>query len=103
VSWISYQRVLFRSKKLKEDRYEKLVKIGFVFEDASLASENVKWNRRFMELEKYKEMNGHCNIPTTNGSLGGWISYQRSLFKSKKLKADRHEKLVEIGFAFLRI
>jgi hypothetical protein len=101
--WIARQRTLFQSKKLIADRHEKLVGIGFIFEDASLASENVKWNRRFMELEKYKEMNGHCNIPTTNGSLGGWISYQRSLFKSKKLKADRHEKLVEIGFAFLRI
>jgi hypothetical protein len=99
VSWISYQRVLFRSKKLKKDRYEKLVKIGFVFEDASLASENVKWNRRFMELEKYKEKNGHCNCPTkNNGSLGIWIATQR--FRSKKLNADRYEKLVGIGFAF---
>jgi len=100
VNWISYQRALFRSEKLKEDRYEKLVGIGFVFEDARFVSDNVKWNNIFMELEEYKDKNGHCNLPTKNGSLGQWISYQRALFRSKKLKADRYEKLVGIGFAF---
>jgi len=99
-SWVSTQRFLFRSKKLEADRYEKLVKIGFVFEDAKFASDNIKWNTLFVELEKYKEKNGHCNFPTTNGSLGIWISKQRFLFRSKKLKADRYEKLEGIGFIF---
>jgi hypothetical protein len=61
---------------------------------------HVKWNRFFMELIEYKEKNGHCNITTRNGSLGTWISYQRVLFRSKKLMTDRHEKLVGIGFIF---
>jgi hypothetical protein len=100
-TWISYQRVLFRSKKLMTDRHEKLVGIGFTFEDARFASDHEKWNRCFMELVEYKEMNGHCNIPITTGSLGSWIAHQRLLFRSKKLKADRHEKLVEIGFTFV--
>jgi hypothetical protein len=34
------------------------------------------------------------------GSLGGWIHTQRALFRSKKLKADRYETLVGIGFIF---
>ena len=98
--WISTQRTLFRSKKLKADRYEKLVGIGFVFENASLASNNVKWNKFFVELVEYKEKNGHCNFPTTNGgSFVSWVSTQRTLFRSKKLKEDRYEKLVGIGFA----
>jgi hypothetical protein len=59
-----------------------------------------KWNKFFMELLEYKEKNGHCNFPTMNGSLGRWISRQRTLYRSKKLKADRYEKLVDIGFAF---
>ena len=59
-----------------------------------------KWSKFFMELLEYKEKNGHCNFPTMNGSLGRWISRQRTLYRSKKLKADRYEKLVEIGFAF---
>jgi len=59
-----------------------------------------KWNKFFTELLEYKDKNGHCNFPTMNGSLGRWISRQRTLYRSKKLKADRYEKLVEIGFAF---
>jgi hypothetical protein len=99
-SWINRQRALFISKKLKADRYEKLVAIGFAFENQQFANENAKWNRRFMELVEYKEKNGHCNIPTKNGSFGHWVKKQRSLFRSKKLKEDRYEKLVGIGFAF---
>jgi hypothetical protein len=94
-SWISNQRLLFRFKKLKADRYEKLVGIGFAFDNES----NI-WDRHFVELVKYKENNGHCNIPTTNGSLGSWIKRQRELFRSNKLKAERYEKLVEIGLTF---
>jgi hypothetical protein len=93
--WISKQRVLFRSKKLRADRNEKLLGIGFTFVHVS----NI-WNRHFVELVEYKDKNGHCNIPTTNGSLGRWISMQRNLFRSKKLKKDRYEKLVGIGFTF---
>ena len=98
--WISTQRTLFRSKKLKADRYAKLVGIGFVFEDAKFTVHNEKWNTLFVELVKYKEKNGHCNVPTKkNGSFGNWISNQRTLFRSKKLKADRYDKLVGIEFA----
>jgi hypothetical protein len=98
-NWISAQRTLFRSNKLKADHYKKLVGIGFEFEDAQVESDNVKWNTRFVELEEYKGKNGHCNVPTKNGSLGNWISTQRTLFRSNKLKEDRYEKLVGIGFA----
>eukprot|EP00979_Chaetoceros_neogracilis_P011024 scaffold2654_cov245-Chaetoceros_neogracile.AAC.2 len=99
--WIQHQRNLFKSKELKADRYEKLVGVGFIFENAKVARDNEKWNRRFMELVKYKQKNGHCNCPTKkNGSFGKWIANQRFLFKSKKLNADRCEKLVGIGFVF---
>jgi len=99
-TWISYQRKLFRSKKLKADRHEKLDGIGFAFEDQKFAIDNERWNTRFVELVEYKEKNGHCNEPISNGTLGTWISTQRTLFTSKKLKEDRYEKLVGIGFTF---
>jgi len=44
--------------------------------------------------------NGHCNVPSKNGSLGQWVKKQRLWYRSKKLKADRYEKLVGIGFVF---
>jgi hypothetical protein len=62
---------------------------------------HVKWNRLFMELVDYKEKNGHCNIPYRNDSLQRWIERQRTLFRSNKLKEDRYEKLVGIGFTFV--
>jgi hypothetical protein len=93
--WIDRQRLLFRSKKLKADRYEKLVGIGFTFDH-----ESNKWNIHFMELVEYKQKNGHCKIPHSYGSLKSWIKRQRKLFRSKKLKADRYEHLVEIGLTF---
>jgi hypothetical protein len=93
--WILKQRALFRSKKLKADRYEKLVGIGFEFPK----SDHEKWNILFVELVEYKQKNGHCNVPTRNGSFGLWVSRQRTLFRSKKLKEGRYEKLVGIGFA----
>jgi hypothetical protein len=97
--WISHQRSLFKSKKLKADRYEKLVGIGFAFEGVKKEPDNVKWNKRYMELVKYKQKNGHCNVPFKNGSLGGWVKTQRTLFRSKELMEDRYEKLVGIRFA----
>eukprot|EP00979_Chaetoceros_neogracilis_P015819 scaffold6574_cov261-Chaetoceros_neogracile.AAC.4 len=98
--WISHQRRLFTSKELKADRYEKLVMIGFAFEDQKFAIDNERWNTRFVELVEHKEKNGHCDFPTTNGSFGRWIRRQRDSFTSKEIKADRYAKLVGIGFVF---
>jgi hypothetical protein len=53
--WISHQRRLFTSKELKENQYEKLVMIGFAFEDRKFAIDNERWNRLFMELVEYKQ------------------------------------------------
>ena len=61
---------------------------------------HAKWNFYFQQLVQYKEEHGHCNFPTMNGSLGRWISRQRTLYRSQKLKADRFEKLKDMGFAF---
>jgi hypothetical protein len=37
--------------------------------------EHKKWNRLFIELEKYTEKNGHCDCPIKkNGSLREWIN-----------------------------
>jgi hypothetical protein len=61
---------------------------------------HAKWDKFYQQLLEYKQENGHCNFPTMNGSLGRWISRQRTLYRSQKLKADRYEKLLSIGFAF---
>ena len=59
-----------------------------------------KWNVFFSQLVDFKNKTGHANFPTMHGSLGRWISRQRTLYRQSKLKADRYEKLKDIGFMF---
>jgi hypothetical protein len=59
-----------------------------------------KWNAFFTQLVEFKNKTGHANFPTMHGSLGRWISRQRTLYRQSKLKADRYEKLKDIGFMF---
>ena len=59
-----------------------------------------KWNVFFTQLVDFKNKTGHANFPTMHGSLGRWISRQRTLYRQSKLKADRYEKLKDIGFMF---
>jgi len=57
----------------------------------------------FLELVKFKETYGHCNVPKNwpeNPRLGHWVENQRSLFKNNELIIYRTKKLRKIGFAF---
>jgi hypothetical protein len=69
--WIHTQRALFRSKKLMEDRYEKLVGIGFAYQ----------WQNMYQNLLEQKETKGHCfNVPKTL-PLGRWLRRQRWIYR----------------------
>jgi hypothetical protein len=99
-NWIQLQRTLFRSKKLKADRYEKLVEIGFAFEAALEFKGKLdqQWYEMYQKLLEHKEMKGHCfNVPQTL-PLGRWLSWQRWLYRNGKLREDRAEKLLSVGF-----
>lgn len=42
------------------------------------------WKRRFLELEEFKRVNGHCNVPQKyekNTSLGAWVARQRLIMR----------------------
>jgi len=39
------------------------------------------WADRVRELMKYRDDNGHCNVPCNLSSLGGWVRTQRTEFK----------------------
>lgn len=65
------------------------------------------WWQRYMELIRFKEDNGHCNVPQRylpNKALGKWVHKQRQEFKkirSKEpstLNIQRFEALRKIGF-----
>jgi len=100
--WISRQRTLYRSKKLKKDRYDKLKDLGFAFEDATALEFKSKldeqWDNMFNNLVEHKNKNGHCfNVPETL-PLGKWLYRQRWLYRHGNLREDRAEKLLGIGF-----
>jgi len=84
--WVDRQRQLFKNGKLSKERIESL---------------NRRWDERFEELQKYKEVNGHCRVPdkyTANLQLATWVQTQRQLYKKNKLSPDRFELLHNIGF-----
>eukprot|EP00978_Attheya_sp_CCMP212_P033701 scaffold137334_cov51-Attheya_sp.AAC.3 len=64
------------------------------------------WDKRFKELVDFKKINGHANVPSNSGQLGGWVSNQRKQYrllqngKDSRLTIDKREKLESIGFEF---
>lgn len=100
--WISRQRTLYRSQKLKSDRYHKLAQLGFAFEDASALEFQSKldgqWEVMYTDLVRHKERVGHCfDVPETE-ALGRWLYRQRWLYRHGNLRKDRSEKLLVLGF-----
>eukprot|EP00978_Attheya_sp_CCMP212_P018679 scaffold51595_cov58-Attheya_sp.AAC.1 len=107
--WVSDQRRHYRSMKKGKhspftiDKREKLERIGFEF---NCRAPLLSWNQSFQELVDYKKINGHTNVPTCSGQLGGWVSYQRRGSRSLKEGNDssltiyKREKLESIGFEF---
>ncbi|KAL7535599.1 hypothetical protein ACHAXR_006598 [Thalassiosira sp. AJA248-18] len=58
-----------------------------------------KWDRHFVDLQSYKNRNGHCDVPhhsTDYPSLGSWVCNQRT--RRKVLSDERTRRLEEIGF-----
>jgi len=74
----------------------------------------VAWDKSYEALKKFKEENGHINVPSDyineaadvyggNTNLGSWLSNQRDRFKSGRLLKDRMLKLEELGVEFEKI
>eukprot|EP00978_Attheya_sp_CCMP212_P046990 scaffold421183_cov56-Attheya_sp.AAC.2 len=57
------------------DKREKLESIGFTF--IRRPSPTITpWDQRFQELVDFKTINGHTNVVTRSGPLGGWVGSQ---------------------------
>lgn len=52
------------------------------------------WEEKYTELLKYKEENGHVDVPGDDGSLGRWVAEQRK----RPPEGAKKEKLDAIGF-----
>ena len=110
--WVKYQRELYKlhqegkQTSLTMEQIKSLNNIGFDWRVGELFNE-IMWNTRLSELEKYKHIVGDTNVPTfyaPNQVLSYWVCYQRKLYKlneeGKKtaLTMDRIKSLNKIGF-----
>jgi len=99
--WVQHQRAEKKKKasgkmsKLTEDRETKLEAAGFIW---SIKEWN--WRQRLEDLKRYKQHHGHCNVPTKDGELGGWVMTQRLTYSKSSLPKDRKESLDELGFIY---
>lgn len=106
--WVKRQRYQYRLRTenkpstMTDDRIAVLERIGFVW-DSHVAA----WDDRMAELLEYKEMYGHCNVPsnyTPNRQLAVWVKRQRRQYKfflAKKpssMTEKRIKALEDVGF-----
>ena len=66
---------------------------------------NDRWESRYCELVKFKEVHGHDNVPDSwpeKLRLARWVMTQRQMNRKGKLSQDRIQKLEAIGFVWCR-
>jgi len=58
-----------------------------------------RWEYQFLELVRFKEEHGHCEVPRKH-PLGYWVSNQRQRKRIGALAKDRIERLDKVGFVW---
>lgn len=94
--WVAVQRRLRTKNKLREDREQKLSKLGFVWDIKAVHAS--QWETFFQQLTAFYRAHGHCRVPGKYEKLASWIERQRLAKKNKSLPADRARRLDEIDF-----
>ena len=54
------------------------------------------FEEHFLALKKFKEIHGHCKVPTRGSALGRWVTNMRSYQKKGKLSKEREEMLSNV-------
>merc|ERR1740139_2154979 len=96
-TWVNNQRK--RKLKISKERASKLDSIGFTWCWGTML--DLRWEIMFEDLRKYKDSEGHCNVPQKNAEnpeLGTWVSRQRR--QRLKMLKERASKLDSIGFTW---
>ena len=97
--WVTNKRQLLKKGALSQERATQLEGIGFNW-GSRKKNGNEQWEERFNELVGYKEKNGSCNVPRSQGALGNWVHKQRQIHKNGKLSQERTMQLEGIGFVW---
>ena len=92
-TWVKRQRTLYLTGSLAQDRINRLDSIGFKW-----STREEQWEARFKELLAYRSDHGDCDVPTSQGKHGHWVSKQRKTYLAGSLAQDRIDRLDSIGF-----
>jgi superfamily II DNA or RNA helicase len=60
----------------------------------------VTWDERYGELKRYRDENGHCNVPVEGSQLGSWVHTQRMRKKRGQLSSALIARLDAVGFVW---
>jgi len=115
-TWIKNQRSAYNvvrngikgRAKISAERIERLDSIGFYWGKKYSTGPEPSFQENFSELQNFKEVFGHCNVPPSQGSLGRFVSRARADFRRYKkcqgslLTLDEFKQLKRIGFSFKR-
>lgn len=111
--WVSNQRADYNKYRqgkpshMTQTRAEQLRSIGFEFYSGKKLQSSIdeRWYLRFVELKRYKDVHGTCNVKqSANSSLYSWCQQQKKSYRKKlqgeksSLKKSREEALQSIGF-----
>jgi predicted helicase len=100
-AWISVQRSAWRKGTLTAERVARLEAIGFQW-----CPWVVDWDKRFQELQQFRQENGHCAVPTyypSNPELAQWLHGVRAWRLSGAIAAARIMQLEAIGVEWDRL
>jgi hypothetical protein len=75
---------------------QRLDELGFDWEPI-----NSLWEKMFVELKRYKDEHGDCNVPKVwreNQKLATWVSTQRNRHRKGEIAPDQWARLNALGF-----
>jgi DNA mismatch repair ATPase MutL len=117
-TWISKQRRKAREGTLDQEKRSELEKIGIELSGYQTNKNGIQeirdvclWNAQFEKVKRFRQMNGHCNVPKRykedKSLAAAWVSAQRRRYMklkemdvSQSYTAEWVERLEEIGFAW---
>ena len=95
--WLSAQRQRRKKDEMTEDEMHRLDSLGVTWKSRDVG----KWEDRYHDLLKFKEINGHCNVPFAykkTAKLGAFVNSMRTKKATGELSEERTRLLEAIGF-----
>ncbi len=92
--WLTRQRARFNHGVFDPEQAARMVELGVVW-----YMPDVQWSQKFAELESFKRIYGHCNVPSgwkQNSELSGWV--YRLRHRKSRMSEDQINQLDNLGF-----